>query len=417
MKNEGITNTKDSLGTRMKSWCEHDNHHLYERYSDFNEWIDSDEGQHVREEYRIEGLLQPSKAFYASDCSSYNQVLNTYRKNRKDCILNRSYICKQFDGEHWFIRNSSRFDQLVDLMSEGTVVPFVGAGLSVEGGFPTWGQHLQQQGRTSRIDQSHVNELLSSGQYEAVIEDIENKGYREAFIQELKDVFSQKGEITETSLRVVELFTDTIITTNYDHLIEQACEVRYGAEIQLIECSDILQKAEDNKTTIVKLHGDVNNAANCILGKSQYNEAYGKDDLDLSKPIPKLLSYYYKNSNLLFLGCSLNKDRTMQVFQAVKDEMGDIYRPPHFSIEQMPETEDELSERNAYLLSFGITPIWFPTGRYELIEEILLLVKNELKYRGFNIEKKKVAIEEKSFPVVKIEKTLMPEILIVTEVI
>ncbi|MEO7049005.1 MAG: hypothetical protein ABI091_27120, partial [Ferruginibacter sp.] len=90
----------------------------------------------------------------------------------------------------------------------------------------------------------------------------------------------------------------------------------------------------------------------------------------------------YRTSSLLFLGSSLNRDRTMEVFQAVKDTLGDIDRPPHFSLESMPDYEAELTSRNAYLLSFGITPIWFPNGSYDYIEQILRLAKNEMRYRG-----------------------------------
>jgi len=48
----------------------------------------------------------------------------------------------------------------------------------------------------------------------------------------------------------------------------------------------------------------------------------------------------------------------------------------------MPETEAELADRNAYLLRFGITPIWFPKGSYDYIEQILRLARNEMRYRG-----------------------------------
>jgi SIR2-like domain len=108
--------------------------------------------------------------------------------------------------------------------------------------------------------------------------------------------------------------------------------------------------------------------------------------MDLTKPIPKLISYYYRTSNLLFLGCSLNHDRTMQVFQAVNAQLQnkDIYRKEHFSLESMPENKDELVERNNYLLNFGITAIWFPKDSYDYIEQILRLARNELRYRGYD---------------------------------
>lgn len=57
-------------------------------------------------------------------------------------------------------------------------------------------------------------------------------------------------------------------------------------------------------------------------------------------------------------------------------------RRQHFSIEQAPEDKEMLAKRNAYLAKLGITPIWFEKGRYECVESILRLAKNELHHRG-----------------------------------
>ena len=376
-----------------KIWCDEDRHHLFEYFTDFNEWIDGDDGQEIREKFGVDDLSQPSKALYAGDTEAYHQAFKEFQEKKINQVLSKEYIEEQFGDAHWFERNEERFEQLERCLLDGTVVPFVGAGVSVEGGFPTWKEHLKQQGRTCGIDAAHIDDLLEAGQYEEVIDEIEKKGYKDAFIQEIKDVFSKKGRITDTTLRLSELFTDTIITTNYDHLIEQVFDTGAGNNIQLIEISNIAEAPDQNKTTIIKLHGDISKPAQCILGKNQYDEAYGNGILDVSKPIPKLLSYHYRTSNLFFLGCSLNQDRTMQVFQAVKDEMGDIDRPQHFSLESLPETEAEITERNAYLLSFGITPIWFPKGCYDFIEQILRLAKNELGYRGQSPHEKKQNIQ------------------------
>ena len=72
----------------------------------------------------------------------------------------------------------------------------------------------------------------------------------------------------------------------------------------------------------------------------------------------------------------------MQVFQAVKDQIGDADKPQHFSIEQAPEDEGNLADRNAQLASFDITAIWFEKGCYDYVENILRHAKNELRYRG-----------------------------------
>jgi hypothetical protein len=83
----------------------------------------------------------------------------------------------------------------------------------------------------------------------------------------------------------------------------------------------------------------------------------------------------------------------MEVFQVVKEEMGDVDRPQHFSLESMPENESDLSSRNAFLLNFGITPIWFPKGNYDYVEQILRLARNEMRYRG-NMPGAKTSVEK-----------------------
>ena len=370
------------MTVKSETWCDRDEHKLFEYFVDFNEWLESEDGAGVREENRIDGIAQPSKAFFAGDKEAYDQAFREYRQERRNEVLNETYLCEQFTDDHWFQRNLDHFGQMVKCLEAGNVVPFVGAGLSVAGGFPSWKDHLRQQGRTAGIDQAHSEDLLANGQYETAIEEIENKRGRDVFAQEIRDVFSRTGDITNSTLRLSELFTDTVITTNYDRLIEQAFDTGEENAFQIINGLNALEKPAVGRVTIIKLHGDIQNPARCILSKNQYDEAYGNNQLDMTLPIPKLLSYYYKNSSLLFLGCSLNNDRTIQVFRAVKKSIGDANTPQHFSIEQAPEDEQELVNRNAHLAGLGITTIWFEKDRFEYVENMLRLAQNELRYQG-----------------------------------
>lgn len=382
------------MEAQYKIWCDEDEHSFYQHYIDFNEWLNGEDGQALRDEYGIDDLSQPSKALYAGDKEAYDQAFREYRKERRHEALNEVYLKEQFGDSHWFDRNCDRFEQLVKRMEGGNVVPFIGAGISVSGGFPSWKAHLREQGRTAHISAEHIEALLADGQYEKVIEEIEQSRGREVFTQEIRDVFSRTGSIPDVILRLYELFTDTLITTNYDRLIEQAFETGADNPYQIINGMHAMQKPDENTVTIVKLHGDIKNPAQCILSKNQYDQAYGRNELDMTRPIPKLLSYYYKNSSLLFLGCSLNNDRTLHVFQTVKSQLGDREIPQHFSIEQAPENEQELAERNAYLAKLGITAIWFEKERFDSIESMLKLAKNELRYRGIVPKFKKDKLDE-----------------------
>lgn len=393
--------------SQHKIWCDEDEHYLYEYFTDFNAWLDNDEGQGMRATLGVDGLSQPSKALFASDRESFDQAFIQFRNERRHEALNERYFTEQFGNDHWFTRNLAHFNQLVDLMEEGGVVPFVGAGVSVSGGFPTWENHLREQGQTANIDPDHIEELLDDGAYEIVLEEIEAIRGREVFIQEIQDVFSRTGSIPESVWRVSELFNDTLITTNYDHLLEQAFDTGEKESVQIINGMSALDQPDPSKTTILKLHGDIREPARCILSKNQYDDAYG-EHLDLSRPIPKMLSYHYKNSSLLFLGCSLHNDRTVQVFRETRNEMGDeALIPQHFSIEQAPEDPEELATRNSHLAGLGITAIWFEKEQYDYVESILRLAKSELSYRGVFPERQQAPIaEQENIKTVNLELSL-----------
>ncbi|MEZ0139803.1 MAG: SIR2 family protein [Candidatus Reddybacter sp.] len=370
------------MDAQPKLWCDTDDHRRYEHFADFNEWLDGDEGQGLREQYGLDALNQPSKAFYAGDREAYEQAFQQYQLERRHEVLSQRYLEEQFTDDHWYRRNQAHLTQLVERMETGQVVPFVGAGISVAAGYPSWKGHLRQQGRTAGIDSDHIEGLLAEGGYEAIIEGIEKQRSRDVFVQEIRDVFSRAEPTPEVVWRITELFKNTVITTNYDRLIEQAYDFRKENTAQIINGTSAGDRVKAGHVTVYKLHGDVEQPASCILGKNQYDQAYGNGELDMGRQIPKLLAYQYKNSSLLFLGSSLNDDRTVQVFRHIKENLGDEVVPQHFAIEQAPEEEADLADRNAYLTRLGITPIWFEKGCFESVESILQLAKNELGHRG-----------------------------------
>jgi hypothetical protein len=55
----------NGMAVKTETWCDRDEHNLFEFFVDFNEWLESDEGAILREMNGIDGLAQPSKAFYA----------------------------------------------------------------------------------------------------------------------------------------------------------------------------------------------------------------------------------------------------------------------------------------------------------------------------------------------------------------
>jgi len=47
------------MDAKAETWCDRDEHKLFEQYADFNEWLDSDDAVAVREANNIEGISVP----------------------------------------------------------------------------------------------------------------------------------------------------------------------------------------------------------------------------------------------------------------------------------------------------------------------------------------------------------------------
>ena len=147
------------MNAQAESWCQVDGHADYELFEDFNAWIDAGEidlDLPLLRGLGGVGLSNPSKAFFAGDREAYEQALQAYRSQCRSEVMSRDHLVDLYgeeDGLHWFSRNVRRIEQLVERLAAQEVVPFVGAGISVGGGFPSWAQHLQEQWEEARRPQ------------------------------------------------------------------------------------------------------------------------------------------------------------------------------------------------------------------------------------------------------------------------
>lgn len=301
-----------------KIWCDEDGHRKYEDFADFNEWFDGSEGAELRVQALVDGLTHPSKAFFAGDREAYSITLDAYRVDRRNEWLSKTQLDALLGDSHWSERNAARFDQLCNRMETGDIVPFVGAGLSQPGGFPTWKEHLRHQGRTAGLQSTAVDELLARGKYEEIIELVEKQSGDDVFAQELRDAFGKNGVIPPADYLIAELFQDTLITTNYDRLLEQSFDLGGGKAIQVLTPLTILEPPDATKVTIIKLHGNVSTPASCILSKAQYAAAYGADAIDIALPIPRRSTTTSTTVACFFSGAASTKTARLKSLRRLK---------------------------------------------------------------------------------------------------
>ncbi|MFI3276229.1 MAG: hypothetical protein R3Y30_17265 [Vibrio sp.] len=91
---------------------------------------------------------------------TYELAFNDWLAEKQERLLEKaSEILAQYD-------NQGRFDQLVRVHKAGNLVPFVGAGLSIPSGYPSWTAFLYQCCEESGTAESDLAQLLREGLYE-----------------------------------------------------------------------------------------------------------------------------------------------------------------------------------------------------------------------------------------------------------
>lgn len=192
----------------------------------------------------------------------------------------------------------SDVDELKDLIRAKLIIPFVGAGFSVNMGLPTWSELIDfiaaELGYDPEIFQVQGNAMQLAEYYL-----IKKKGNISELTKKLKSWFDGVDiDITtsEQHLALVRLNSDIIYTTNYDNLIEKAFLASKKKYFPIVRIDDI-RKCKPNTTQIVKFHGTVDDDDSIVLAESHYFNR-----LSLESALDIKLRYDLMGRSLLFIG-------------------------------------------------------------------------------------------------------------------
>ena len=313
-----------------------------------------------------------SATLFVSDLPAYRQLVNSDLETRRKDILNVDE----------FTNNENAYDQLLSLIrNKATVIPFVGAGFSVAAGCPSWSEYIVSQAVNARMVEEDVRQRLKAGEHEQLMNEVIDKLSLNIFQRDFRAQFegSKISPSLSPSSELIGLFDECYITTNFDRVLEQChdeflpfAEKPVGQENN----GRYLKAVYRSEKYLLKLHGNIDDQTNRILTLDEYNAGYGEGGIDYNLPIPRTLNKIFNNYTVLFVGCSLIADRYLEILKA-SFEASPEFLPDHFAILVAPDDEDELIERDKYLASHGITPIWFREGDWDRPGDILKLLKIE----------------------------------------
>jgi len=190
--------------------------------------------------------------------------------------------------------------RLRELRRDARLIPFVGAGLSVPLGLPSWSSLLDiiagQLGYDSDVYRSNGNPLQLAEYYVAA------KGSIGPLRSEMDRLFDPSDDAilkSPTHTRLVDLKVPLIYTTNYDRIIERAFELK-GVPCHTIASIDDIGTAPPGATWVVKFHGTFSDDASLVLTESSYF-----DRLEFESAIDIKLRADTLGKSLLFVGYNL----------------------------------------------------------------------------------------------------------------
>jgi hypothetical protein len=266
-----------------------------------------------------------------------------------------------------FIRSYSK------RLESGDAALFAGAGLSRAAGFFDWKGLLQEIAEDLGLDVNREPDLVALAQYH-----LNHRGSRSRLNDALIESFSRRVKLTPNHYLLARWPIQTIWTTNYDQLIEDAFkEAGKRVDVKIRTQDFALQRARD--LILYKMHGDVSQPDLAVLTKDDY-ERYDKE-----RPLfVEHLKMDLVSKTFLFVGFSFTDPNLEYILSRVRVLLGTNVRQ-HFAILKEPEGEDAYERRRlnfwkSDLLRFGVDTV--SINDYRELETLLAAISMAVNRRN-----------------------------------
>lgn len=257
------------------------------------------------------------------------------------------------------------------------VIPFVGAGLAAAFNFPQWGDLLRQLASSGQADS--IERHLRDNDFERAAELLYDRGRAADRLQQgIASSFDrplQDSEFVGTAVALLPYLTaGPVITTNYDRVLERAFEIAkrpFTKTILGADPDELVPAIQSNERVLFKIHGDCQTRRDLTLTLQSYELTYGGDGATgrgVRDKLQGMLPILLTNRPFLFLGCSLETDRTLEV---VKKTFQQHARISHYAVLPAAYDLDEFDRRAQAMADVGIRVLWYMPGAYADVRALL----------------------------------------------
>lgn len=265
---------------------------------------------------------------------------------------------------------------LLDALRDRNTILFVGTGVSMNIGLPSWRELIEEIASSVEYDPdifSLLGDRLTLAEYYELSKGSLGELRSRMDTQWHSDDKRKAVQESEIYRLLINLPLNIIYTTNYDRYLEWACEAQ-GKDYTKIKNVGDLVNINDKKLQIIKFHGDFDDDKSIVLTESSYFER-----LSFESPLDIRLRADVIGKTILFLGYSLS-DINMRLLFYKLHKLWEASphanaRPHSYIFLTRPNPVQE-----AILKKRGIEPIISPTDDpSEGIKEFLSKLHSKLK--------------------------------------
>jgi len=230
----------------------------------------------------------------------------------------------------------------------GRAALFIGAGLSAGAGYPDWRTLLEEMAIELKLDLNQEHNFPEVAQfYIAKCGD-----HRDGIARIVKKHFSRQVEVPAVHQVLARLNVGQVWTTNYDKLIERAWELR-GSPLDVKAANSEVGGggAGSHVTTLYKMHGTVDRAADVVIAKEDYRQ-YPKEWAGFEATLRAHLIQY----NFLFVGLSFTDPNIDHALEVIRNTM-EKGMTPHYAIVRKPQ-RSECEDDGEFTHRLARHPYW-----------------------------------------------------------
>ncbi len=285
--------------------------------------------------------------------SSSHDILELFKLERE---FKRMVEIKQEEILKKYIQEEYMGNYLLLKERVNKLVPFLGAGISMPLGLPSWSGliwNLKESLSTSD-EKEEFDELIDSGDFLGALDYIRDYSTDLNHVDRIKTHISTKVQsefkhnVDDSKHNIKDirnLASDFILTTNYDNALISYIDTskdRYITPVPVTDIEDLQAQFDEGQKQIIHFHGMADRKSTMIVTKDDYVELYENNKTK------SILNGIMTGKYLVFIGFSFKDEYFSDLYTKIKESVGG----EHFII--VPNLTRHL---NKQLTQRGLRPI------------------------------------------------------------